>query len=88
MRLYYVGKDPDHTDPRLPGLLLNYGNAVDVYPDDLAEDLLALSHWSSGIVAARPVEIVYPAIEAEDPGLPEEVEGDVLEEHDDLEVDE
>ena len=88
MRLYYVGKDPDHTDLRLPGLLLNYGNAVDVCPDALAEELLALSHWSSRIVAARPVEIVYPAIEAEDPGLPAEVEVDLPEEHDDLEVDE
>lgn len=56
VRIYYVGGDNDHVDERLPGLILNYGNAVDVGGPDLAEELLKLRHFSKTIIPAQVVE--------------------------------
>lgn len=85
-RLYYVGTGIDFTDSRLPGVVLNYGNAVDVHDDELADKLLSLSHFADKIVSPRPVE-VEAVLEDE----PEEEWLDVVEEvpdDSDLEVDE
>lgn len=54
-RLYYVGDEPDFTDDRLAGVVLNYGNAVDVHDETVAKKLLAQPHFAEQIVAARPV---------------------------------
>jgi len=84
-RLYYVGTGIDFTDGRLPGMVLNYGNAVDVHDDELVEKLLVLSHFSDKIVSPRHVEV-----EAVQEDEPEEEWLDVVEEvpdDSDLEVD-
>lgn len=82
-RLYYVGDQPGYTDLRLPGALLDYGNAVDVHDDELAGELLDLPHFSESIVAPRPVEIAGPLVMLG----PEEEDLWLEHEEEDLEVD-
>lgn len=86
MRLYYVGDEHDYTDIRLPGVLLSYGNAVDVHNDELAAELLALPQFSDRIVAARPV-FRAEILEEEEPEPESDDLPEPIEEAEDLEVD-
>lgn len=80
-RLYYVGTEIDYVDIRLPGMVLNFGNAVDVHSDVLADELLALPQFNITIVSPRAV---FRAEVVEEEPEPEPDEKDDLEvDHDD-----
>jgi len=56
MRIYYIGGEDGHTDRRLAGVVLNYGDAVDVHDDKLVRKLLKLRHFAEEIGPAQVVE--------------------------------
>jgi hypothetical protein len=55
-RIYYIGGEDGHTDLRLPGVVLNYSDAVDVHDEGLARKLLKLRHFSRHVGPAVVVE--------------------------------
>lgn len=82
MRIYYIGGEDRHQDRRLPGIVLNFGDAVDVHGGDLAEELLALRHFAlqpgpAQVVEDTPYEETPVALSSETPGEDEEAGGDV-----------